>query len=56
MKEKFKKFMNHQITVKDTVIYLIIAMPIIGAILGYMQLRDHAAKFKRDDDIDKVIE
>jgi hypothetical protein len=56
MKEKFMKFMNHQITVKDTIIYMIIVMPIIGAMIGYEYLRDHSAKLESDDDIDNVIE
>ena len=56
MKEKFMKFMNYQITVKDTIIYMIIVMPIIGAMIGYTHLRDRAAKLESDDDIDKVIE
>ncbi len=56
MKEKFKKFMNHQITVKDTIIYTIIVMPIIGAMIGYTQLRDIVRLNLKDDGIDKVIE
>ena len=56
MKEKFKKFMNHQITVKDTIIYAVIMLPIIGCMVGLVQLRDRAAKLESDDDIDKVIE
>lgn len=56
MKEKFKKFMNHQITVKDTIVYAVIMLPIIGCMIGLTQLRDHTAKLEKDDDIDKVIE
>lgn len=56
MKEKFMKFMNHQITVKDTIIYAVIMLPIIGCMFSLIQLRDRAAKLESDDDIDKVIE
>lgn len=59
MKEKFMKFMNHQITVKDIIVCMldaVIMASIIGGIFSLIQLRDHSAKLEKDDDIDKVIE
>lgn len=56
MKEKFMKFMNHQITVKDTIVYAVIMLPIIGCIFSLIQPHEHSAKLEKDDDIDKVIE
>lgn len=59
MKEKFMKFMNHQITVKDTIVCMldaVIIASIIGGVFSLIQLRDHSDKLEKDDDIDKVIE
>lgn len=59
MKEKFMKFMNHQITVKDIIVCMldaVIMSSIIGCVISLIQLRDHSAKLEKDDDIDKVIE
>ena len=68
MKAKFMKFMNHQITVKDTIIYaviniiiyVIIMLPIIVCMSLNIHQCDDSAKLESDDesddDIDKVIE
>ena len=59
MKEKFMKFMNHQITVQDIIVCMLDAVIVassIGCVFSLVQLRDHSAKLEKDDDIDKVIE